>query len=348
MFGAAEGATFSSRLSSWRGGRGKGGQADPSGLNQTMTDNTAPSLRDLVFETDSKPVLDELAALDWLLPEMPDALERHAALLERLPPLLDLRGRALVHAREYQRFLALAEADPSVLEHLVDIGNALALLAHAGEIAMLLVPPASPEDHFARTMLAKERGEQYRFGDGVHDPALMKGALLRPFADHHPRPVIGARIPPGMQEAALRFSGAVLPRPGDSDAGGTEVYHLEHGPALEAWFDDPPDLALLLDEARTLFATIETWSQAEPPAPFWYGARRGALILAYARLCRIGLWPARSSDDLIVKMEVERLVSERAADPDAMRALVEIALGVGRRIARQGPPFVTVLGGVEL
>ena len=74
----------------------------------------------------------------------------------------------------------------------------------------------------------------------------------------------------------------------------------------------------------------------------------GALILAYARLCRIGLWPARSSDDLIVKMEVERLVSERAADPDAMRALVEIALGVGRRIARQGPPFVTVLSGVEL
>lgn len=47
-------------------------------------------------------------------------------------------------------------------------------------------------------------------------------------------------------------------------------------------------------------------------------------------------------------MAVERLVSERAADPDGMRALVEIALGVGRRIARQGPPFVTVLGGAEL
>lgn len=313
-----------------------------------MTDNTAPSLRDLVFDTDGKPVLDDLAALDLRLPEMPDELECHAAMLERLPPILALRGRALVHAQQYERFLALAEADPSALEHMVDIGNAITLLAHAGEIAMLLVPAVSAEDRFARAMLAKERGEQYRSGDGVHDPALMNRALWRSFADSQPRLIVGARVPPGMQEAALHFNGAVLPQPGESDAGEPDAYHLEQGPALEAWFDDPPELALLLDEARILFAAIETWSQAEPPAPFWYGARRGALILAYAKLCRIGIWPARSSDDLIVKMEVERLISERAADPDAMRALVEIALGVGRRIARQGPPFVTVLGGVEL
>ena len=313
-----------------------------------MTDNTVPSLRDLVFTTDSVPIIDELAALDALLPEMPDERERHAALLERLPPLLDQRERALIHAQEYQRFLTLAEADPSALEYMVDIGNALALLSHAGEIAMLLVPPGSAEDRFAKAMLAKERGEQYRKGDGVHDPKLMERALRRSFAVSHPRLVIGARLPRGMEEAARRFSGAVLPQPGAGDSTAPEVFHLEHGMALEAWFDDPPDLAILLDEARTLFASVEAWSQAEPPSPFWYGARRGALILAYARLCRIGLWPARSSDDLIVKMEVERLISERAADPDAMRAAVEIALGVGRRIAKQGGRFVTVLGGVEL
>lgn len=313
-----------------------------------MTDNTAPTLRDLVFATDSAPVIDELAALDALLPEMPDELERYAALLERLPPLLDLRGRALVHALEYQRFLTLAEADPSALEYMVDIGNALALLAHAGEIAMLLVPPGSPEDHFAKAMLTKERGEQYRSGGGVHDPKLMERALRRSFADSHPRLIIGARIPPGMEEASRRFGGAVLPQPMAGGGTAPDVYHLEHGLALEAWFDDPPDLATLLDEARTLFASVEAWLQAEPPSPFWFGARRGALILAYARLCRIGLWPARSSDDLIMKMEVEWLISERAADPDPMRAAVEIALGVGRRIARQSERFVTVLGGVEL
>ncbi|MCR4524518.1 MULTISPECIES: hypothetical protein [Bosea] len=313
-----------------------------------MTDTAASSLRDLVFTTEARPVIDELAALDALLPDISDEVERHAALLERLPPLLDLRGRALVHAREYQRFLTLAEADPAALEYMVDIGNAIALLSHAGEIAMLLVPPCSPEDHFAKAMLAKERGEQYRNGDGVHDPKLMERALRRPFADSHPRLVIGSRIPPGMEEASRRFSGAVLPQPMAGDGTAPGIYHLEHGLALETWFDDPPDLALLLDEARTLLAAIEVWSQAEPPSLFMYGGRRGALILAYARLCRIGLWPARSSADLVAKMEVERLISERPADPDPIRAAVEIALGVGRRIARQGGRFVTVLGGVEL
>ena len=326
----------------------KGRMSRPLRTIQIMTDYIAPSLRDLVFTTDTVPVIDELAALDRLLPELPDELERHATLLERLPPILDLRGRALVHAQQYERFLTLAEADPAALEHMVDIGNALAVLAHAGAIAMLLVPPGSAEDHFAKAMLVKERGQQYRAGNGVHDPVLMARALRRSFADSNPRLVIGAHVPRGMEEAAQRFSGAVLPQPEAGDGSGPDVYHLEHGLALETWFDDPPDLALLLDEARALLSSIEAWSQAEPPSPFWYGARRGALILAYARLCRIGLWPARSSGDLIAKMEVERLISKRAADPDAMRALVEIAIGVGRRIARQGGRFVTVLGGVEL
>ncbi|WP_306226574.1 hypothetical protein [Bosea beijingensis] len=313
-----------------------------------MTEHAASSLRDLVFTTETAPVIDDLAALDALLPAMPDELERHAAVLERLPPLLDLRERALVHAQEYQRFLTLADADPSALEYMVDIGNALALLSHAGEIAMLLVPAGSFEDHFAKAMLAKERGAQYRSGAGVHEPKLMERALRRPFADSHPRLVIGAGIPPGMEEASRRFSGAVLPQAINDDSNSPNVYQLEHGLALEDWFNKPPDLAILLDEVRQLFAAIETWSQAEPSSPFWYGARRGALMLSYAHLARIGIWPARSSDDLIVKMEVERLISERADDPDPMRAAVEIALGVGRRIAKQSGRFVTVLGGVEL
>lgn len=310
-----------------------------------MTDNTAPSLRDLAFTTGTAPVIDELAALDLLPPELPDALERHAALLERLPPLLDLRGRALVHAQQYERFLALAEADPSALEDRVHTGNALATLSHAGEIALLLVPPGSPEDRFAKAMLSKDRARRYGAVSGVHDPELMNRALRRSSPDGHARLVIGARIPPGMVEAARRFRGEVVPQRNETGPG---VYHLEDAHGLEAWFNAPPDLVALLDEARALFASIEAWSAPEEPGPFWYAAGRGALILAYARLCRIGLWPARSSDDLVTKIEVERLISERAADPDALRALVEIALGVGRRIARQGPPFVTVLGGVEL
>ena len=84
----------------------------PLRMIQIMTDYIAPSLRDLVFTTDTVPVIDELAALDRLLSELLDELERHAVLFERLPPILDLRGRALVHTRESERFLVLAEADP--------------------------------------------------------------------------------------------------------------------------------------------------------------------------------------------------------------------------------------------
>lgn len=313
-----------------------------------MTDNNTPSLRDLVFETDTAAVLDELAALDLRLPEMPDALEHHAALLERLPPILDLRGRALVHAQQYERFLALAEVDPSALEDRVDTGNALAILSHAGEIAMLLVPPASPEDDFAQAMLAKERARQYGAdGDGRHDPALMNRALRTTARSGGMRLVIGARIPVGMEMAARRFRGEVLPERDENETG-PGVYHLEDAHALEAWFNAPPAFPALLSDARCLFAAIDAWSEPEELGPCWYAARRGALVLAYARLCRIGLWPARSSGDLLTKMEVERLVSGRTADPDFMRALVDIALGAGRRIARQGPPFVTVIGGVEL
>lgn len=313
-----------------------------------MTD-TASTLRDLTLaKTRSRPILDELARLETLLPDRPDDQERHAALLGLLPPLLDLRGRALVHAQQYERFLALAEADPSALEARVDTGNALAILSHAGEIAMLLVPPGSPEDDFAQAMLAKERARQYRAdGDGRHDPALMNRALRATVRSGGMRLVIGARIPVGMEMAARRFRGEVLPERDENETG-PGVYHLEDAHALEAWFNAPPDLPALLSDARCLFAAIDAWSEPEEPGPSWYAARRGALILAYARLCSIGLWPARNSGDLVAKMELERLISERTADPDSMRALVEIALGVGRRIARQGPPFVTVLGGVEL
>ncbi len=307
-----------------------------------------PSLRDLAFSTSTVAVVDELAGIDALLPFLPDALERHAGLLERLPPLLDLHGRALVHARQYQRFLALAEADPSALEDRVHTANALAILAHAGEIAVLLVPARSPEDRFVRAMLSSERSRTYDSAGGVHDPALMTRALARSGADSSGRLPVGARVPPELADAVKRFQGAVLPQPGACDGSMVGVHVLEDAHSLEAWFDTPPDLGALLDEARALFGSIEAWSEPEEPGPLWYGATRGALILAYARLCRIGLWPARSHDDLVAKLEVERVICERAADPDHMRALVEIALGVGRRIARQGPPFMTVLGGVEL
>lgn len=313
-----------------------------------MTDIVASTLYDLRFSTGTRIVVDELAAFETLLPDGSDDLERHAALFDRLPPLLTLRGRALHHSRQYERVLALAEADPSALDQRVDTANALAVLGHAGEIAMLLVPPISPEDRFARTLLSQERSLQYADGGGVHATELMMRALRGLGSSHTMGLTRDGRVPPELAELARRFRGGAIC--GDGVAGNTSVhgaYRLADAPALEAWFNEPPDLISLLDEAKACLASVDVWSEQESIGPHWYGAIGGARVLAYARLCRIGLWPARSHDDLVVKMEVERLICERAVDPDHMRALVEIALGVGRRIARQGPPFMTVLGGVE-
>lgn len=313
-----------------------------------MTDTIRPSLRDLKLSAATIRVVDELAALDQLLPGAPDQLTRYAALLERLPSLLDLRSRVLVHASEYQRFLGLAEIDPSALEDRVDTANALAVLSHAGEIAMLLLPLATPEDRFAHALLSKERSQQYRTGSGVHDPKLMRRALRPVLPRGSRRLMIGSTIPSGMGEATRRFAGEVMPQDGDNDACSPMAHRLEQALALEAWFNSPPDLALLLGEALVLFARVQAWSDDKDLPASRHGARRAAQILAYTRLCRIGLWPARTTADLVAKREVERLVAERGDDPDAMRALAEIALGVGRRIARQGPPFLAERDGVEL
>ncbi|WP_066734731.1 MULTISPECIES: hypothetical protein [Hyphomicrobiales] len=313
-----------------------------------MTDINTATLRDLNLSSETAVVIDELAAIEMLLPKTDDDLERHAMLFDRLPPLLDLRDRALVHAEQYARFLALAEADPSALEERVDTGNALAILAHAGEIAMLLVPAISPEDRVAHAMLARERDEQYRSGRGVHTTELMMRALQR----HRTSDIMGltrdGRVPPEHRETATRFRGEVYGHALEGARTAPSSYRLEDALALEAWFNQPPDLAALLNEAKTHLRSVDAWSEPDEAGPYWYGATRGALVLAYAKLCQVGLWPARNTDDLVAKLDAERLICERNCDPDHMRALVEIALGVGRRIAWQGAPFISALSGVEL
>ena len=313
-----------------------------------MTDINTATLRDLNLSTETTTVLDALAAIETRLPAIPEDLERYAKLFDRLPPLLDLRDQALVHARQYARFLALAEADPTALEQRVDAGNALAILAHADEIAMLLMPAISSEDRVARAMVSRERDEQYRSGRGVHATELMMRALQR----HGSSNIVGltrdGRVPPEHQETETRFRGEVYGHTLGAASTAPGGYRLEDALALEAWFKRPPKLSALLNEARVHLGFVDAWSEPEEVSPYWFGATRGAVILAYAKLCQVGLWPARNMDDLVAKLDAERLICERNCDPDHMRALVEIALCVGHRIARQGPPFITALSGVEL
>ena len=311
-----------------------------------MTDITKPSLRDIALDTSALRVTDELAALDGLAPEVQDDMQRHAALLERLPSLLDIAGRTRIHASEYRRLLARAEVDPSALEDWIDTANALAILRHACEIVMLLIPAVTAEDRFVKSMLLEERVAQYGAGQGVHDPELMARALdAKPHRRGQARATLP--VPPAMAEVARHFRGELGPEQEAEVAEGPVAHRLEDALALEAWFAAPLDLQVLLQEALALFASVQACSSSGA-GPSRYGARRGAMILAYAKLCRIGLWPARSSADLEAKREAARLITERTDDPDPMRTLVEIALNVGRRIARQGEPFLSDDAGVEL
>ena len=60
------------------------------------------------------------------------------------------------------------------------------------------------------------------------------------------------------------------------------------------------------------------------------GGRRGALILAYARFCRIGLWPARDAEEVAIKAAALDLTATRDRDPDPMRAAVAWASELGK------------------
>lgn len=306
-----------------------------------MTDIASPSPRDIRLNAGIIPVLDDLSALDGLLPDLSDPIERYAALLDRLPSLRAIQARVAVHAGEYQRLLALAEVDPSALEDRVHAANALALLAHAGELALFLLPALSAEDRVAQALVAVERDQQYVAGRGVHDHGLMRRAL---------RTTLGrsAMYLDNRMEQARPAPEAVGPEDRPGDGIGPVAHRLEDALALEASFAAPPDLTDLLEQALGLFEQIKIWAEGKDRLSQRYGARRGALILAYGRLCRIGLWPARSERDLAAKRATEFLLSERTDDPDPMRALAEIALGVGERMARQGPPFLTGRNGVEL
>ena len=68
----------------------------------------------------------------------------------------------------------------------------------------------------------------------------------------------------------------------------------------------------------------------------------GGLVLAYARLIRIALWPARNAADVATKIAARDLVRARDADPDRLGALWEIAFGQGETVAGQSNRFLNI------
>ncbi|MDX3810501.1 MAG: hypothetical protein QHC89_29440, partial [Bosea sp. (in: a-proteobacteria)] len=146
-----------------------------------------------------------------------------------------------------------------------------------------------------------------------------------------------------MIEAMARRAAALHPAPNAvHEAGRPGIHVLEQASSLEAFFDAPPDFSELFDHANQLLGKHDRLQVRPLPSETAHTASEGMLILAYAKLLRIAIWPARSEGDLATKIAARALVDERNADPDRNRALFTIAMGQGETIARQSDRFMNL------
>lgn len=304
-------------------------------------------LSDIVIDPVLYPVTDELAGFERLVPEAPSAMERYAVFWSQRPALLPIRARAGAHAGELKRFIGLARESIGDIESNLDSCNALSILVNAANMAMLLVEPRNAEDVWARGAFARTlRRQAQRLKDD-----RLRNQVERVLANENTevedgldKPADGYEVGPFLALAAAGFE--VGPPAQSAAEGEPAVFALEHGPSLDLWFDQVVDFADLLAGVRELFAMVQNWSGV------WHGtadecqlaadAVAGARLLAFARLCRIGLWPARDRDEVMVKTAGRRILSTRTSEPDAMRALAEICFDLGEILANQSERFQTM------
>ncbi|CAH1680366.1 conserved hypothetical protein [Hyphomicrobiales bacterium] len=311
---------------------------------------SSSTLSDLKLASVTFPISDELAGLERLLPDGPDEIERFAILADQTPSILEIRGRVLTHEQQMDRFITLTDDDPKGLDARLDTARALTILARAGQIAQMLVPARTEEDRWAQTEIARGHKRAARHSKNRRDADLLRrlasGAAPR-VREHR----LDASALSDSVTAMARYVGAILPEPTDDHSarpGEPGAYRLEDARSLEAYFAVAPDLADLMEQARGLLERSDRWSHDESHAVEMVdAARRAALMLAYARLARIGLWPARTEADLQAKSVVEAFVAARKTDPEHLRALALLALDTGDRIARRSDRFRSA-GGAEL
>ena len=315
-----------------------------------MPSSTPNSLSELKLVSVTFPITDELTGLERLLPEGPDEIERFAILAGQTPSILDIRGRALTHERQMDRFIILMGDDPEGLEARLDTARALMILGRAGQIRQMLVPARTDEDRSAQAEATHAHRRAARRSKNRRDAALLRRACsgAPPRVKEHRLDILAMS---DSVSAMARFMGAILPEPTDDRGarpGEPGTYRLEDAHSLEACFAVAPDLTDPMEQARGLLERSDSWSLDESYAAGMVdAARRAALMLAYARLGRVGLWPARTEADLQAKSMVEALVAARTTDPDHLRALALLALDTGNHIARRSDRFRSA-GGAKL
>lgn len=310
----------------------------------TTTDRRDERLSTITLDPAVHPVVDDLAGLERLVPEAPSEAESLALFRHQLPSLLDIRHRGQAHTEQVRRLIGLIALEEDQVEHWIDVANALTILTNASNLALLLLPARSEDDAWAREQFARNLlRHARRHGDG-EEIALAQRAVgeLPRRREHLPLPE-GADAISEMIEAMARRVGALQPRPVeaiDPDAPG--VHTLEEAESLKAWFSAAPDLVELSKSARQVLTLVDRLRTIAEPDAMTIDAIEGGLILAYARLIRVALWPARNEEDVAVKIAARDLVRSRDADPDRLGALWEIAFGQGETVSGQSSRFMNV------
>ncbi|MCR4524517.1 MULTISPECIES: hypothetical protein [Bosea] len=301
-------------------------------------------LSTIVLDPTLHPVIDDLAGLERLVPVAPGETESLAIFRNQLPGLLALRGRGQAHTEQVRRLILLLAREKGQVERWIDVANALTLLTNASNLALLLLPTRSEDDVWAREQFGRNLLRHARRNGDGEDIALARRAVgdLPQRPAHLALPTSAAAVAE-MIETMARRVGALQPKPQDEpEPGAPRAWALEQADSLKAYFAAAPGLADLLDGACKLFALIDDLRRGYRPTGMDDAAIEGGLILAYARLLRIALWPARSAPDVATKIAARDLVRARDADPDRLGALWEIAFGQGETVAGQSNRFLNI------
>ncbi len=271
------------------------------------------------------PVTDELEALERLIDDEAPPLRRFAAVWRDRPPLVAIRARARFHTDELGRLLGqVREGQTTATAEVLNCARALALLIDSANVATILIAPRDAEDHRALASFRRALRAQARRS---RDPALRQqtdvicGGAFVAMSEQHLRQ---ARLPQASPDG-------LTAQPGEAAA-----YPLALAPSLKLWLETGIDPGDHLEGALTLLAQVDVWRRVQrrvsEPA-LLDAAIRGAMLLAYARLARLVLWPARDADEVAIQGAALDLIAPRHRDPEHLHAAVEWAANYSGRCA---------------
>ncbi len=273
------------------------------------------------------PVTDDLEALERLIDDDARPLQRFAAVWRDRPPLVAIRARARFHTDELGRLLGqMREGQITATAEVLSCARALALLIDSANVATILIAPRDAEDHRALASFRRAlRAQARRSRDAAlryQTDAICGGALVAMSEQHLRQPWLPQASPDGLTAP-----------PGEAAA-----YPLALAPSLALWLETGIDPGDGLAGARALLAQVDLWRRVQRrlmDPGLLDAAIRGAMLLAYARLARLVLWPARDADEVAIQRKALGLIAPRHRDPEHLRTGIEWAAacsghGMGR------------------